>query len=132
MANTVLGSGQTSVNISTNKTLAATDCGTTQNVVADGLTLTLPAAAPGLIFVVRNGGVSPTGTPAGATSDQSAGVTVAVNGSDAINGLGFTATGGKSAINTKATSKVGDQLVLVGASGNWYIYDAHGTWARQA
>ena len=132
MSNTTLSSGQTSVNITTNKTLAATDCGTTQNVVQDGLTITLPAAAAGLVFVVQNGDFSAATAAAGAVSDQSVGITIAVNGSDAINGLGFTATGGKSILNAKATSKYGDRVVLFGASGNWYIYDAHGTWTRQA
>jgi uncharacterized protein YcgI (DUF1989 family) len=132
MANTTGPSGQAQVNITANKTLAATDCGTVQNVVQDGLTITLPAAASGLIFQVRNGGVAPATGAAGAVSDGTVLVTVAPNGSDVINGLGFVATASKAALNTKATSKVGDMITLVGASGNWYINDAHGTWARQA
>lgn len=119
-----------------NKTLAGTDSGIVQNVIIDGITITLPATALGLFYSIRNGGVPPTNGPVGARSDQSVLVTVAPNSSDGITGLGFTATNNKAALNTKATAQVGDELRLIGtgASGTtgWCVVDVKGTWARQA
>ncbi len=120
-----------------NKTLVAADCGIVQNVIVDAITLTLPASSAGLFYTVRNGGVPPASGPVGARSDQSLTLTVAVNGTDGISGLAFSAQTGKGAVNAKATAKVGDELQLLasGTTSNaaaWYITQAKGTWARQA
>jgi hypothetical protein len=129
----VLTDGRQSANITTNKTLALTDNGIVQNVQADAITITLPATSAGAYFVIRNGGVAPTGGPAGAVSDQTILVTVAPNASDQIAGNGFTATDNKAALNTKATAAVGDEIVLVGDGTNgWNVARVVGTWARQA
>lgn len=107
----------------TSKTLAATDCGVVQVVATDAQTLTLPATVVGMTYVVRNGG----------TADGAVGITVAPNASDKIMGNGFTATDNKAAINTKATAKVGDELVLVGDGvDGWFVQRVVGTWARAA
>jgi hypothetical protein len=129
----VLTDGRQSVNVVANKTLALTDCGTVQNVQADGITITLLATIAGATFTIRNGGVPPTSGPAGAVGDQSLLVTIQPNSSDQIAGLGFTATDNKTALNTKATAKVGDEITLVAdATNGWVVTNSKGTWARGA
>jgi hypothetical protein len=111
-----------------NRTLAKdADAGVVTNVTADAKTITLPAAAAGLVFTVRNGGDS-TGLPAGAASNGTALVTIAPNGTDTIGGCGRT-TANSSLLNTKATAKVGDEVTLLGVSGAWTIINMVGTWA---
>lgn len=128
--------GRKFVNVTGNKTLTAADCGIVQNVVADGAVISLPATADGLVFIIRNGGDNPTGTPAGAVSDGSCGVSVSPVAADGITGNGFTATVNKDAINTKATSVVGDEIKLVGNGTTGvtaYTIDyVKGIWAREA
>ena len=123
------------VNVSTNKTLAATDAGMIQNVIADAITITLPSTALGLSFIVRNGGAKIASSgPAGAVSDGSVLVTVAPAAADGISGNSFTATVNKAALNTKATSKVGDFIKLIGTGTTgvtgWFIQELAGTWVR--
>jgi hypothetical protein len=134
MAN--LTDGRASVDVSTNKTLAAADSGIVQNVVADGITITLPATTAAGNFIIRNGGLKPSGAANGAVSSGTVLVTVAPNAADGITGNGFTATVNKAALNTKATSMVGDELRLrgTGTTGvtGWVVESAIGTWARQA
>lgn len=129
-----LGSGQNYENIDTSKTLALADCGAVQNVIADSLTITLPATAAGSVFTIRNGGVpASSSVGAGTGSDGSVLVTVAPNASDKIQGLAFTAADNKAALNTKATARVGDFIRLVGDGiDGWNVVDARGIWARQA
>lgn len=114
------------VNVTTNKTLATTDAGTVQNVTVDGLTITLPAAASGLVgltYVIRNGG-----------NNGDVTVTVTPNSADGMNGLGFTSAVGKGAQDLKATSEACDEITVVcsGVTGTsaWYIVDAVGVWTR--
>ncbi len=128
-----LNDGRQAVSVVANKTLALTDCGTVQNVQADAITITLLATIAGAFFTIRNGGVPIVGGPAGAVSDQELTITIAPNASDQIAGLGFTATDAKSAINLKATAKVGDEISLVAdATNGWVVTSAKGTWSRQA
>lgn len=114
------------VNVTGNKTLTAADSGVVQNVVTDGVTITLPTTALASSFVVRNG----------AKVDGAVGITIAPNSADGFTGNGYTATVNKAAINTKATSKPGDELSFhgTGATGatGWVIDNVVGTWARQA
>lgn len=131
-----LNDRRVSVDVTTNKTLTAADAGIVQNVTVDGVVITLPGTADGLSFTIRNGGDNPANTPAGAVADGSCGVSVSPAAADAIAGNGFTATINKDAINTKATSKVGDEITV---SGNgtagvtaWTITNLIGTWAREA
>lgn len=122
-------SDRTFNDISANKTLAKdADAGIVQNVIADGKTITLPAAAAGLIFRVRNGGAAPSGAPTGSGADGSVAVTIAPNGTDTIGGAGRT-TANSNLVNTKATSRVGDEVTLLGVSGAWTITDIKGIWA---
>ena len=123
-------------NIDTAKTLAAADIGIVQRVIADGITITLPATVVGMTYTIMNGGApASTSVGAGTGSDASVAVTVAPNASDQINGLNFTGADNKAAINTKATAKVGDFITLVGdgtAGVGWNVLYARGIWARQA
>lgn len=125
-----------SVDVSSNKTLTAADCGIVQNVIADGITVTLPATADGLEFIVRNGGKPVTSGPAGSGANGSVLVTLAPVAADGFTGNGFTAAVNKAALNTKATSLVGDQIRVVGNGTTgvtaWTIAEVIGTWARAA
>lgn len=125
--------GRISVDVTTNKTLTAADQGIIQNVVTDGVTVTLPAAgaaATGLVFRVRNGGVALVNGPVGTGADGSALVTVAPTGADTVAGNGFTALAGKGALNAKATSKIGDEIVLESGVNSYNISFTKGTWTR--
>lgn len=130
-----LGNGVNYENIDTSKTLAVADNGVVQNIIADGLTITLPATgAAGLYyFTIRNGGAPKSGAPAGTGDDASVLVTVSPNSSDKISGLGFTAADDKDALNTKATARVGDYITLLsdGVDG-WTVVASRGIWARQS
>ncbi len=123
-------------NIDTSKTLAVADNGIVQNVIADAITITLPATVVGMCFTIRNGGVpASSSVGAGTGSDGTVLVTVAPNASDQINGLNFSGADNKAALNTKATAKVGDFITLVadGTAGvGWQVLFARGIWARQA
>lgn len=122
------------VDVTENKTLALTDQGVVQNVITDAITITLPATAAGNIFTIRNGGVpasSAIGTGSG--GDASVLVSIAPNASDKIQGYQITAADNKALLNTKATSKVGDEVQLVGDGIDGYnIVRIRGTWSRAA
>lgn len=129
-----LGFGHKSVDVSTNKTLTAADAGIVQNVVADGITITLPATALGLHYIIRNSGVAKANAATGTGDDGSVLVNVAPAAADGITGNGFTATVNKSALNTKATAKVGDYIQIMGTGTTgvtgWVFISVRGTWAR--
>lgn len=129
-----LGSGVNYLNIDTSKTLDLTDNGVVQNVIADAITITLPATTAGAVFTIRNGGVpASSSVGAGTGADGSVLVTVSPNASDKIQGLTFTAADDKDALNTKATARVGDYITLVGdGTDGWNVQSARGIWARQA
>jgi nucleoside phosphorylase len=123
MSELSLSSRRTSVAVTTDKTLTAADSGIVQNVTA-AATITLPATAVGISYVIRVGG-------AGAT-DGSFNVNVSPNSADQIIGNGFTAADNKDAIATAqpgGTTEIG--LVADGASG-WYVTYTAGTWTREA
>lgn len=131
-----LGNGVNYENIDTAKTLAVGDNGIVQNVIADGITITLPAtSAAGLYyFTIRNGGVPASSSVGfGTGGDASALVSIAPNASDKVSGLAFTAADNKAINNTKATAKVGDFITLLsdGVDG-WTVVAARGIWARAA
>lgn len=120
------------VDVDENKTLTAADAGVVQNVVADGVVVSLPATAAGLTFIVRNGG-EPAGATAGSGSNKSAEVAVSPVAADQLIGNGFTAADNKDAINTKEDSEVGDEVRLVGNGTTGYVFqDVVGTWEREA
>jgi hypothetical protein len=122
-----------SANITTSGTLALTDCGTVQNIQADGLTTTLPATTAGACFTIRNGGVPKTSGPTGTGDNASLAVTISPNASDKIQGAGLSASDNKDLINTKATAKAGDEVTLVGdGTDGWIVLNMVGIWARES
>jgi hypothetical protein len=130
-----LPDGRYAVNVDSAKTLAAADTGYVQNVIADNVVVTLPSVGPGLNFTVRNGGVKINASgPAGATASKSAKVSLDPAAADKIEGgVGGTAVANKDLINTKATSRVGDEVAVVGgATTTWQVLYRKGIWAREA
>ncbi len=126
--------GRAQVDVTENKTLALADCGIVQNVITDAITVTLPATAHGLQFIVRNGGVpASSGLGAASGSDGSCLVTIAPNASDKFSGFALTPADNKALLNTKATARVGDELQFYADGTDGYtIIRVKGTWARQA
>lgn len=126
--------GRTQVDVTENKTLALTDCGIVQNVITDGITVTLPATSAGASFTVRNGGVPASSSVGmGTGSDFSCLVTISPNASDKIQGNAITAADDKDLLNTKATARIGDEVTLIGDGTDGYnISRIKGVWARQA
>lgn len=108
--------------VSDNKTLAAADCGKLFWVDTDAKVVTLPAVAAALSGVcLVNGGAF------GAVA-----LTIAPNASDLIRGPGITAANDKDIVNTKATARRGDRLVLGAVDADGYtISELVGTWARE-
>lgn len=106
-----------SANVTANKTLTASDAGFVQNVIVDGVTVTLPAAATAAI---RSGGV-PAGAPIGSGGNKTQ--TIIVSGTVA----GY---GGASVAATftlaKAVQTVGDEIEFV----NGVVTRVIGTWVR--
>ncbi len=128
-----LPDGRMAENITENKTLAIEHQGVVQNVIADGLNITLPATVVGYIFTIRNGGVPKTSGPAGTGDDGSAIVKITPNASDLIAGLELTASDADSINNTKATAKVGDEITLIGnGTTGWNVVSIKGIWAQIA
>ena len=138
MANSIvpyqLPDGRMAVDVTENKTLAIKDQGYVQNVVTDGLNITLPATVVGYTYTMRNGGVRPTGGPAGAVSDESAIVKITPDAGDLIAGIELTASDADSINNTKATAKVGDEITLVGnGTTGWNVQaPVKGVWQQIA
>jgi len=127
MAN--LPDGRTKLDVSANLTLVKdTHTGVVINVVADGKNITLPAAAAGVMFKIRNGGAAPTGAPVGASGNKSMAVTIVPNGTDTIGGAGRAAAN-TNLVNTKATANVGDEVELLSVAGAWQIVGKKGIWA---
>jgi hypothetical protein len=130
--------GRTYVNVNANKTLTAADSGIIQRVVADGVTITLPATADGLEFRFMNGGLGDgINRPAGAGANKSVGFTVHPQSTDGVTGgVTGTPTVNKGLVNTKATSIVEDELALVGNGTAgvtaWGVSLIKGIWAREA
>jgi Glu-tRNA(Gln) amidotransferase subunit E-like FAD-binding protein len=119
-----------SVEVTGNKTLAATDSGIVQVVTAT-CTITLPAAAAGasgLVFTIVNGGE-------GAT-DGAVTVTIAPNAADKIVGYGLTAADNKYVRNTLGRGNT-DYLTLVSVNeattdSAYVVAEGNGDWVREA
>lgn len=105
------------------------------SIATDALTQTLPAvgattAPKGTRFIFVNSG-----------ADANNIITISPNASDKIYGsynyngrtIYFTGTDNKDAVNTKATAKKGDYLILESdGSVGWRIVDAKGIWAEES
>lgn len=103
------------------KTLDIQDVGKVINVTADSV-ITLPAAAAGLEFVVRNGGV-----------DAAVLVTISPQAADRIMGADLAGVDDKDRINTQATADRGDYLhIAYGGAAGYLVLAEVGTWAAEA
>jgi len=123
------------VDVDSNKTLTVDDSGYVQNVIADNVVVTLPATATIGSWIIRNGGLVPTSGPVGAVSDGTILVSVAPNSADRIQGgVGGTATDNKKLLNTKITSRVGDEVHILNAAetNGPIVTRITGVWAREA
>lgn len=109
--------------ISVDTTLDATHTGKLLWIDTDAKFVTLPAIATGLDGVcIVNGGAY--GTVA---------VNVSPNAADMILGPDITGADNKDLINTKATARRGDFVVLGGNDADGYAVQAlRGTWARES
>lgn len=127
-----LPDGRRAVDVTENKTVAAVDGGVVQVVRTDAITITLPSTADGLAFTFMNGGDNASGTPTGAAADGSCAVNISPAAADLITGVLATPVDNKDLINTKATSKVGDEVTIIGGDANgWNITSIKGIWARE-
>lgn len=109
--------------ISANKTLDAEDTGKVFFVDTDAVVITLPAIADGLggVKIVN---IGPFNTIA---------VTISPAAADMILGPDITGADNKDLINTKATAKRGDYVVLdLGDADGYVVTEMVGTWAREA
>ena len=108
---------------SANSTLDATDCGRCLFVDTDAVVLTLPAIADGL------GGVKIVNIAAFGAAK----VSIDPQAVDMILGPGITGADNKDLINTKATAKRGDYVVIdLGDADGYVVTEMVGTWAREA
>ena len=117
--------GKEGVNIETktsNYTVTTADSGKTFVSSTDGVVFMLPAIAVGYSFKFVNN--APDGTNA---------LTLSPNASDGITYAG-SSTDNKDLINTKATSKQGDYVVIASLDGTtaWQVTEVRGTFAKEA
>jgi hypothetical protein len=105
-----------------NVTLDANSSGVVFNVTATAV-ITLPATAVGVTYTFIMD--APDGT---------AQISLSPNSSDKIRGMSRVGVDNKDLINTLATAKRGDYVIIVGdgAAGNgWNIVRQSGTWAAE-
>ena len=117
--------GKEGVNIETktsSATLTAGDSGKTFVSATDGVVFTLPAIATGAVYKFVNAAEDGTNT-----------LTISPNASDGIQYAG-SATDDKDLINTKATSKQGDYVVIASldSTANWSVTEVRGTFAKES
>ena len=117
--------GKEGVNIETktsNTTLTAADSGKTFVSATDGVVFTLPAIATGSVFKFVNAAEDGTNT-----------LTISPNASDGIQYAG-SATDDKDLINTKATSRQGDFVVIASldSTANWSVTSVRGVFAKES
>ena len=117
--------GKEGVNIETktsNTTLTAADSGKTFVSATDGVVFTLPAIATGAVFKFVNAAEDGTNT-----------LTISPNASDGIQYAG-SATDNKDLINTKATSRQGDFVVIASldSTANWSVTSVRGVFAKES
>lgn len=128
--------GQQGVDVDSNKTLGIADSGIVQNVIADGVVVSVPATATQGKWPIVVGGVRQTSGPVGAvTGNAKQLLQVSPVAADQIQGgPDGTAVDNKDLILAKATSKVGDFVVIQNTGEtNGPIVDSYkGTWTREA
>lgn len=134
--------GRLWIDISADKTLLATEFGWVQNIIADAVTLTLPASATvlaGSTIILRNGGVPVASGPVGSGSNGQVGFVVTPASGDGITGNGYTAATNKGITYVKSLGKIGDEAELACGGANtakaWNMARVKGAlaaWTRTA
>lgn len=122
------------IDVTENKTLAAEDSGLVQNVTAASVTVTLPATATVGAWTVRDGGVAPSGGPAGAVTGP-AYPKVDPNGSDTVAGLNVEGTEADGKYLTNTAGRVGDEISIMNTgatNGGVVLPGTKGAWSREA
>jgi hypothetical protein len=126
----VSGKLDTIETVTANTNLLAAHSGKTIACATNGVVFTLPATVAGYRYKILNTG-----------ADGAAGITVSPNASDKIMGafdngavkVVMSGTNNKDVVNTQATAKKGDYIVLVGdGTDGWYIEDATGVWTEES
>lgn len=117
--------GKEGVNIETktsNYTVTTADSGKTFVSATNGVVFTLPAIAIGYSFKFANNG-----------TDGTNNLTISPNAADGITYAG-SSTDNKDLINTQATSKQGDYVVISSLNGTtaWQVTEVRGTFAKEA
>ena len=117
--------GKEGVNIETktsNYTVTTGDSGKTFVSATDGVVFTLPAIATGEVYKFVNAAEDGTNT-----------LTISPNASDGIDYAG-SKTDDKDVINTKATSKQGDFIVIASLSSttHWSVTSVRGVFAKES
>ena len=109
-------------NKSANYTIANGDSGKTITSSTEGIKFTLPAISIGRVVTFVN--TAPDGTNA---------LTISPNANDGILYAG-SLVDNKDLINTKATSKVGDFVVLasLNSTAHWTVVDVQGVFAKES
>jgi len=114
--------GLTFEDVAVDKTLDIEDVGKVINVTVDAKTITLPAVAAGLRFVIRCG-----------AADGTVGLAVSPNASDKIMGADLAGVDNKDRLLVKATAVLGDYIVLTyGGATGWLVEAEVGTWSAEA
>lgn len=113
--------GKTFETVSADKTLDAQDVGKVIDVDTAGKTITLPATAAGLEFVVRCG-----------ATDGTVGLAISPNAADKIMGADVAGADDKDYLLAAATAMEGDYIQLVAdGSAGWYVRAIEGTWTQE-
>ena len=108
--------------VSDDLTLDIQDVGKLLLVDVDAKAITLPAVAAGLKYAIMN-----------ALGDGQTIITISPNANDKIMGADLAGVDNKDRINTKATAKAGDHIVLeYGSADGWLVTRERGTWAAEA
>ena len=108
--------------ISSNKNLNAEDTGKLMEADTDDVVFTLPSTVAGITYHIRN-----------IAADGAAKVSISPAAIDLIAGPDIAGADDKDLINTKATAKRGDYVVLVGnGAAGWHVVDISGTWAAES
>lgn len=122
------------VDVDSDKTLGIADSGYTQNVIADGKIISVPATATQGEWPIRAGGVPKSGGPAGTGDNGSMSINISPVAADQIQG-GPTgsAVDNKDIILTKATMRTGDFAVIqnTGETNGPIVTSFSGIWTRE-
>lgn len=124
-----LPDGRYARDIDTSFTAAAEDSGLVLNVVATGVTVTVPATATQGVWTIRDGGVPVTSGPSGAIVSASV-VTVDSNGSDTLAGLNQEGTEVDGGAFSNTGGNPGDEITVIntGATNGGLIASTKGDW----